>query len=143
MPERLLPPWLGNNARRDTTRMSVYYAASVLLGIGTIWGDPAPVLTGALGHGWRLWVFGGSYALLGAAARAGRLRSQWTIEALAVRGLAIATFVHGAIGVEDGAILTGLRLIIAPLMMWSYAATLTRWHITRADVAALSQDRDQ
>lgn len=137
MARRLSVPWWLRIP--DDALLIIYYVVTMVIGGLTIWGDPAPALVEHLGVGVSLWVFGGCYTVTAGFALASRVMRNRRGEATAVKVLGLAALFHGTLALLDGATASGLRIMIAPLMMWAYARTLSTLQVTRHDLQRLSE----
>ena len=86
-------------------------------------GDASPGVTDALGYTSTTWIFSAGLVLLSIAAIIARRLRAADAEAAFVIGVGAATFVHGAALLSTGSAgwQSGVRLLIAILMMWDWA----------------------
>lgn len=117
--------------RVDTLAMATYWAGTIIVGIITILGDPAPTLAAQLGPGPGLALFGAGYTLVGAAGLAARLTNRARTEAAALMILGAYTALHGLLILLDGALASGLRIALAPCALASLAIARRGYTITR------------
>ena len=124
--------------QRETAMMGVYYVTTAGVGILTAIGDPSPQLASQLGAGWPLWSFGSGYTVAAALGLWARVQRHPMAEARAVALLALFTLAHGAVLLTDGAWVSGVRLVAAPLMMLAFASMLKGITFSRGEVAAVT-----
>lgn len=122
----------------DDWLMLVYYAATIVVGVLTVAGDPSPNLVAQLGPGVGLYAFGAGYAVLGVLAGISRWLRARCAEMRALLGLAGFAGFHGVLLILDGAYVSGIRLAAAPLMMVAFARRLHGVTLTRDDVRRMS-----
>ena len=105
------------------SRMYVYYVGMVVVGLLGFTGDASPGVTDALGYTSTTWIFSAGLVLLSTAASMARRRGAADAEAAFVIGVGAATFVHGAALLSTGSAgwQSGVRLLLAILMMWDWA----------------------
>lgn len=105
------------------SRMYVYYVGMVVVGLLGFTGDAFPGVTDALGYASTTWIFSAGLVLLSIAAIIARRLRAADAEAAFVIGVGAATFVHGAALLSTGSAgwQSGVRLLIAILMMWDWA----------------------
>ncbi len=105
------------------SRMYVYYVGMVGVGLLGFTGDASPGVTDALGYTSTTWIFSAGLVLLSIAAIIARRLRAADAEAAFVIGVGAATFVHGAALMSTGSAgwQSGVRLLIAILMMWDWA----------------------
>lgn len=114
--------------------MATYYTGTVIVGLLALTAE-SPTISSALSGGAFLYALGmvvmGIMALVSLAIQSRRS------EAVAVGGMAILTFIHGAlifiVAGKEGAV-TGLRLCIAPFMMVVWCHFRTQIVATRRDL---------
>lgn len=107
--------------KADDALMIGYFAGTAVVGLLVVVGDSNPALVAAFGHSFVLTIFGVGYLALGVVGCLTRLGRHRVAEQRVILALATYALIHGGMLVADGAWSSGLRLLVAPLMMLSYA----------------------
>lgn len=98
--------------------MLAYYAMTVVVGVGTLWGDPGQAVVAAFGgRGLALASFGGGYAIFGVFGFVSRWSGAVRSERVAIAVITALTAVHGAALIAQGAWISGLRLAPNAVLM--------------------------
>ena len=112
--------------------MGLYGLGNVAVGVLAFAGDPSPGLVNTLGYDVAVYAYSGLLVALGLGCTVGIWLGNRKAAVDALLGIALATVVHGITLMTAGGLQTGLRLLVAPLMMVPGAIAWRHWMALRS-----------
>ena len=126
--------------RINSFSIGLFYLIVIGCGILSIFGDPAPVIVGALGYGIWNFSFGIAYVTAGVGALAVHLLNRSRAESQILLLLSSVVVAHGGILLYDRAYMTGIFVIGVSMLLVNISVTTAGVTFTRSEVLAAIED---